>query len=79
MTNGVSFSLVAGACCLLGLSYKLNSDDSTSTTKLTLNINSTGAKQLTNTGYESSIAQNTNLGTSIRELVIYDGTRYVLF
>ena len=43
-TNGVSFSLVVGAICMVKFSYDLGKDDASSTVNITLNINSTGAK-----------------------------------
>ena len=43
ITNGVSFSLVAGACCYIKFSNKLYT---ASDTKISLNINSTGAKEI---------------------------------
>lgn len=47
MTNGVSFSLVAGACCAVAFSNELEYNWTSNSTKAsTLNINSTGAKSL---------------------------------
>ena len=46
-TNGVSFALVAGACCAVAFSNELEPTWSSGSTKAsTLNINSTGAKSL---------------------------------
>lgn len=46
MTNGVSFSLVVGACCLVKFSNALYQFAPSSTTGMTLNIQSTGAKYI---------------------------------
>lgn len=77
-TNGVSFSLVAGACCWVVPTYAYNSDGTTSTTKLTLNINSTGAKELwDNSSAPAALQQNTSgLRGKYRLLVFYTGSNY---
>lgn len=43
VTNGVDFTLVAGACCLIKFSNALTSSGLNSS--VTLNVNSTGAKK----------------------------------
>ncbi len=76
-TNGVSFSLVAGACVAVAFSNELEGDWTTNVTKAsTLNINSTGAK--------SFARYTTSQGSSFEQiypkkgayLFIYTGSAY---
>ena len=78
MTNGVSFSLVAGAIVLV---YYQNSNSHS--TKWTLNINSTGAKQVRI--WEGDIAYSSNIATGAYRdidypprdsLYVYTGSYY---
>lgn len=46
LTNGVSFELVTGVCCFISFSNAIYAG-SGKTTRITININSTGAKNLT--------------------------------
>ena len=79
MANGVSFSLVAGACCCLYFSNAFKSDSFGTTT---ININSSGAKSI----QHSTAAMSGNSYTAAfplfvtREyLAIYTGSKYMLF
>ena len=86
MTNGVDFALVDGACCLVKFS---NSGSHKSVGSFTLNINSTGAKNIL--AYHSSMTsgqfQNTYSTNGqyngwsgplpLRVMFCYDGSSYV--
>lgn len=79
MTNGVSFSLVAGAVCLVNFTasnteYLLYTHLYVNAGLATLNINSTGAKTL-------GVRSNVNSGESFSTydytiLALYNGSRY---
>lgn len=59
-TNGVSFSLVAGAICLVTFSYAIKSPKaSTNAGSWTLNINSTGAKNFIGYAYYRNFSGST--------------------
>lgn len=75
-TNGVSFSLVAGACCGVKFSNTVKGGSPT------LNINSTGAKSL-NSAWTWSVVTNLG-GGSMQQLtymnhtlVVYNGSMYL--
>lgn len=83
-TNGVSFSLVAGACCFVKMSNIVTKTG----IKWTLNINSTGAKNViaywlggswTNiTIVQASSGHDSQSPTlSLLMWVVYDGSTYV--
>ena len=85
MTNGVSFALVAGACCVVHIN---NNTYTKSYTKITLNINSTGAKDVQlQTEAWSSQYQTPDRGSIVSltqyyavskcQLFIYDGSVYI--
>lgn len=60
MSNGVSFSLVAGAICLVTFSYAIKSPkSSTNAGSWTLNINSTGAKNFVGYAYYTTLSGST--------------------
>ena len=78
MTNGVSFSLVAGACCIV---YFSNIGSSSSGASIsTLNINSTGAISVEafNTGHMIATSSQRVTATVLHKytLVIYSGSKY---
>lgn len=74
LTNGVSFELVAGACCML------NPTSGPIATGSTININSTGAKNIAYTQHSGSSDMFTpsSLEKNIVGLLMYDGTKYHL-
>ena len=90
VTNGVSFSLVAGSCCIVEFKYVIDPTGIGQATSL--NINSTGAKYLaisrpfagsSTAGYGSfgRFERNTDTtGTAIMlgryQFLIYNGSRY---
>lgn len=81
MTNGVSFSLVAGAVCWIYFSNGLNGGDSSGTTGWTMNLNSTGAKNINyRTYYNGKARESTHSfgnGTSTGSLLFcYSGSVY---
>ena len=88
-TNGVSFSLVAGACCIVNFSYPCATDNVGYIGKWSLNINSTGAKNVvyyfvqasTNSTHHKILSYSSasayigfNAGC---DLLIYNGSTYV--
>ena len=75
LTNGVSFSLVAGACCVVAFSNNVGYDPSS----VTLNINSTGAKKFTGWWRYSQDAggQYQYLSFYGLPIVCYNGTAYI--
>lgn len=87
ITNGVSFSLVAGACCIVRTSVKFFYKEG-ATANITLNINSTGAKGITRPGSmyissrnpvrvaEVAIKQYMEIDPII--FVTYDGSNYIV-
>ena len=68
-TNGVSFSLVAGACCLVKFTSTAIGTFSSSIAGGTLNINSTGAK---------SMKAITNTYASTRNINLYPTDRCIM-
>ena len=85
VTNGVSFSLVAGACCVVHIN---NTTYTKAHTNITLNINSTGAKgvQLQTEAYGSQyqtpsggsiITLTQYYAVSKCQLFIYNGSVYI--
>ena len=74
VTNGVSFSLVAGAVCVVKFSYALNSDTARLTAP-TLNINSTGAKACGLNGGGRAAYGFTYYSSGV--LFVYNGTAYI--
>ena len=76
MTNGVSFSLVAGACC-----YVHFSNDPYGTLKsVSLNINSTGAKSISHEVTIAGDSINTNKSFTyypLSTLFVYNGSSYL--
>ena len=85
ITNGVDFSLVAGACCLLKFSNRIGYSGN-STTQITLNINSTGAKPIStgNFATNSTFYNHRESGSpmaymenTVEPLLIYNGTLYL--
>ena len=79
MTNGVSFSLVAGALCCL---YFSNAFSSSSFGTTTININSSGAKSIQHsTGAMSgqSYPAAFPLYATREYLAIYTNSKYMLF
>ena len=89
-TNGVSFSLVAGACCFIAFTHA-GGKSQYFPSNSTVNINSTGAKYISAVMYYYSEGTrqrtlNSDAVTSIsipcpydiaRCIWVYDGTRYV--
>ena len=80
-TNGVSFSLVAGACCIVVFSNTLWKDSSASS--VTININSTGAKQFTSYSKKSLGSDGTQwnasyLAYNYPPLFVYNGSKYMV-
>lgn len=84
LTNGVSFSLVAGACCFVKMSNIVTKTG----IQWTLNINSTGAKnviayKLSGTWNNLSIIQASSASTTqspslpLLMWLIYDGSTYL--
>ena len=80
ITNGVSFELVAGACCIVKFSNSLTS--SGLNTSVTLNINSTGAKKFkayNKKTYSSNDSNNwraMQVELDIIPLVMYNGSTW---
>lgn len=83
--NGVDFALVAGACCLLKFSNTVGYSGN-STTQITLNINSTGAKPIStgNFATNSTFYNHRESGSlmaymnnTTEPLLIYNGTLYL--
>ena len=83
LTNGVSFALVAGACCLVCFTkgfYKSGTYNDT-----TLNINSSGAKPMVldyasnsfSSGHRSLFMLSTAWEIPYTLLWIFDGTNYL--
>lgn len=71
----MSFSLVAGACCLVSFSNKLANTGSSSGTTVTLNVNSTGAKTMrfkciSWSGLVEDLVASTNSGPSNNDLML---------
>ena len=82
LTNGVSFSLVAGACCYVMFTNGMASKNSK--LQWTLNINSTGAKVAAwhagLAGVSTYISNATSYRTYIQNknpLFVYSGTYYL--
>ena len=84
LTNGVSFSLVAGATCLISFSNKLANTGSSSGTTVTINVNSTGAKTMRHKniswrGYVEDMIAATNGGPISNDLlVVYKNDAYYI-
>ena len=80
LTNGVSFSLVAGACCIVKFSNPLAKE--TLDSSVTLNINSTGAKKFrsynkTSAGYSDSLQWGDMYADlDIIPIVMYNGSTW---
>ena len=80
LTNGVSFSLVAGACCIVKFSYSLTKESLNSS--VTLNINSTGAKKFrsytkTYVGGTDSLGwRDMQLNLDVIPIVMYNGSTW---
>ena len=75
ISNGVNFSLVAGAIVAVTTTNTFNASGNTSTTALTLNVNSTGAKNITLNG--NNIAQNQSTLRSAKFILfVYTGSTY---
>ena len=77
VTNGVSFTLVAGAICSINFSNKLN----TFRNACTLNISSTGAKTITQINDHIAMSVGTkdvNSSTFVAGpgLTVYNGSTY---
>ena len=76
VTNGVSFSLVAGAVCIVYFSKNLTENNTTGKDR-TLNINSTGAKSLT--VRNAVLNDRTNVyGYPGTYIVSYTGSAYAM-
>ena len=86
MTNGVSFSLVAGACCFIKFSNKVSSSQDAT---ISLNINSTGAKSISlffvTIYYNYVQTTHTYSPLTLRTaalpqacLIMYDGSMYTM-
>lgn len=76
-TNGVSFELVAGACCAVAFSNELEHDWSSNSTKAsTLNINSTGAKSFSRYTTSSGSSNEQLYPAKGAYLFIYNGSKY---
>ena len=78
ITNGVSFSLVAGACCLVVLSNAWNTAYSNFNSS-TMNINSTGAKNLQYVSSKSryyTYPDNSEFVNCRNLFCIYTGSKY---
>lgn len=80
-TNGVSFSLVAGSVCWIYFSNGLNGGDLSTTTGWTMNLNSTGAKNIRRRTYRNGkVSEDTYTwytGTSTGSLLFcYSGSVY---
>lgn len=81
-TNGVSFELVVGACCVVKISNSLASGSQG--TNVTMNINSTGAKKFQtygktfNSGNSSVGYGNAHLAHNTPPLFVYDGSVYMV-
>ena len=86
LTNGVSFELVAGACCLVTFNNHIVGHITSSPT---LNINSTGAKTLRSAGTHEYSSYNTTWwgfaaaaayahypAMAFHVLAAYDGSAY---
>ena len=76
LTNGVSFSLVAGACCIVDFSNNASTSYKNPVQLSTLNINSTGAHdvqwlRVNDTRYQS---ETSYLHSTI---FVYTGTKYI--
>ena len=84
VTNGVDFSLVDGACCLISFSNPLVNTGISSGTTVTININSSGAKSMRHKniswrGYVEDMIAATNSGpTSNDLLVVYKDDAYYI-
>lgn len=81
LTNGVSFELVVGACCVVVFSNSLSSGSSASS--CTININSTGAKKFKSYSKSSLANSSTLWGTSYLTygyppLFVYNGSTYMV-
>lgn len=78
ITNGVSFSLAAGACCVIKFSNIGTAQSGASISSI--NINSTGVKSVTafSTGHFLSYGNRTRSGTILHKysFVVYDGSTY---
>ena len=81
VTNGVSFSLVAGACCIVYFN-NLHNVGSFSDFRYTytLNINSTGAKSIVfgNSGLKSYDGAGNMMAIKC-SIFMYNGTKYYFF
>ena len=83
LTNGVSFSLVEGACCFVLFTNALANTDHTDR-YLTLNINSTGAKNLAYykdgsnhwTNYDHSTSAAYRMSAENYSFFVYTGSFY---
>ena len=73
LTNGVSFSLVAGAVCYINFTAGYTSTYTCST----LNINSTGAKTFKNDSTIGSINNSSETSKYVPTLVCYTGSEYL--
>ena len=74
LTNGVSFSLVNGLVCVVNFS-QAPSANSTNSSEITLNINSTGSKYLRLNG--KSMKGNGNLYPNSGSIIVaYNGSYY---
>ena len=81
-TNGVSFSLVAGACCIVRFSGSLVKSGSDSVA-ISLNINSTGAKNVETVALNKHISEVTgnyrwNNALAVSPVVAYTGSTYII-
>ena len=83
----MSFSLVTGSVCLVKFANKVGKNDNGSKVAVTLNISSSGAKNLGIGGFntESTISHMKNmyddyyyLNTNILYLVLYNGAHYTV-
>ena len=82
ITNGVSFSLVAGACCAVRFSGSLVKAGADSIS-ITLNINSTGAKSVDTVAFNKHMAETTgnynyNNAIATSPVVVYTGSSYII-
>ena len=77
ITNGVSFSLVVGACCAI----KFSSDPYDSNKSYTMNINSTGAKSISLNNYSFNTyysgGRYMNPASNYANIYIYTGSNYI--
>lgn len=89
LTNGVSFSLVAGACCLVNYTNAVRNQSIYDTLSAwTLNINSTGAKYVTYKDRAAKVITSESAGsngsstasilTSHAALHVYASNNYIV-